>query len=84
MAQLSVNVSPVMNFDDILLELGEFGPWQRNNNLLLWLPSASAGASFLIAAFAVLGPRNGYRCRQRESSTPALRFRSCYASSLIL
>ena len=54
-----------MNFDNILLELGEFGPWQRRNNLLLWFPSASAGASFLIAAFAVLGPRNGYRCRNQ-------------------
>ena len=54
-----------MNFDNILLELGEFGAWQRRNNILLWLPSASAGASFLIAAFAVLGPRNGYRCRNQ-------------------
>ena len=54
-----------MNFDEILLELGEFGPWQRRNNLLLWLPSLSAGASFLIAAFSVLGPRKGFRCRNQ-------------------
>ena len=62
---LFVTCSPVMNYEDILLQLGEFGPWQRRNNLLLWLPSASAGASFLIAAFAVLGPRKGYRCRNQ-------------------
>ena len=54
-----------MNFDRILLELGEFGPWQRRNNLLMWLPSAAAGVNVLIAAFAVMSPRNGYRCRNQ-------------------
>ena len=52
-----------MNFDRILSQLGEFGWWQRRNNLLLWLPSAAAGINVLIAAFAVMGPRNGFRCR---------------------
>ena len=52
-----------MNFDKVLTQLGEFGPWQRWNNLLLWLPSCGAGINVLIAAFAVMGPRNGYRCR---------------------
>ena len=52
-----------MNFDSILLQLGEFGPWQRRNNLLMWIPSAAAGVNVLIAAFAVMGPRYGYRCR---------------------
>ena len=52
-----------MNFDKILTQLGEFGPWQRRNNLLLWVSSCGAGINTLIAAFAVLGPRNGYRCR---------------------
>ena len=52
-----------MNFDRVLSQLGEFGPWQRRNTLLLWLPSAGAGINVLIAAFAVMGPRNGFRCR---------------------
>ena len=54
-----------MNFDSILLQLGEFGPWQRRNNLLMWIPSAAAGVNVLIAAFAVMGPRNGFRCRNQ-------------------
>ena len=54
-----------MNFDSILLQLGEFGPWQRKNNLLMWIPSAAAGVNVLIAAFAVMGPRNGFRCRNQ-------------------
>ena len=52
-----------MNYDKILTQLGEFGPWQRRNNYLLWLPACGAGINTLIAAFAVMGPRNGYRCR---------------------
>ena len=52
-----------MNFDRVLSQLGEFGPWQRRNTALLWLPSAGAGINVLIAAFAVMGPRNGFRCR---------------------
>ena len=52
-----------MNFDRILTQLGEFGAWQTRNNLLLWLPSAGVGLNLLIAAFAVMGPRNGFRCR---------------------
>ena len=52
-----------MNFDRILVQLGEFGPWQRRNIALLWLPSAGAGINVLIAAFAVMGPRKGFRCR---------------------
>ena len=56
-------VSLSMNFDRVLSQLGEFGPWQRRNTILLWLPSAGAGINVLIAAFAVMGPRNGFRCR---------------------
>lgn len=52
-----------MNFDRILTQLGEFGRWQRRNTALLWLPSAGAGINVLIAAFAVMGPRYGFRCR---------------------
>ena len=29
-------------------ELGEFGWWQRANNLLLWLPQIVAGANIMV------------------------------------
>ena len=52
-----------MDYDRILTQLGEFGRWQQRNAALLWLPAVGAGINVLIAAFAVMGPRNGYRCR---------------------
>jgi hypothetical protein len=52
-----------MDYDNILLELGEFGRWQQMNALILWIPAVAAGMNILIASFAVLGPTNGYRCR---------------------
>ena len=33
-----------MNYDDILEELGELGPWQIFHLLLLWLPVCASGA----------------------------------------
>ena len=32
-----------MNYDDILEELGELGPWQILHLLLLWLPVCASG-----------------------------------------
>ena len=52
-----------MNFDKVLVQLGEFGPWQSRNIALLFILSAGSGINVLIAAFAVMGPRNGFRCR---------------------
>ena len=52
-----------MDYDKILVQLGEFGSWQRRNALLLWLPALAAGVNVLIAAFAVMEPRYTYRCR---------------------
>ena len=54
---------PDMDYDKILVQLGEFGSWQRRNALLLWLPALAAGVNVLIAAFAVMEPRYTYRCR---------------------
>ena len=45
-----------MDYDKILVQLGEFGSWQRRNALLLWLPALAAGVNVLIAAFAVMEP----------------------------
>lgn len=52
-----------MDYDKILVQLGEFGLWQRRNAALLWLPALASGVNVLIAAFAVMEPRYGYRCR---------------------
>ena len=52
-----------MDYDRILTQLGEFGPWQRRLAIMLWIPAVGAGINVMIAAFAVMGPRNGYRCR---------------------
>ena len=52
-----------MDYDRILTQLGEFGRWQQINAFLLWIPAIGAGINVMIAAFAVMGPRNGYRCR---------------------
>ena len=44
--------SYTMNYDDILEELGELGPWQILNLLLLWLPSVAGGMWVLTYSFA--------------------------------
>jgi len=51
-----------MDYDNILLELGEFGRWQQMNALILWIPAVAGGMNILIASLAVLGPTKGYRC----------------------
>ena len=51
-----------MDYDKILLQLGEFGPWQQRNALMLWLPAMADGINILIANFVIFGP-DRYRCR---------------------
>jgi len=51
-----------MDYDNILLELGEFGRWQQINALILWIPAIAGGMNILIAAMAVLEPR-AFRCK---------------------
>ena len=51
-----------MDYDRILTQLGEFGPWQQRNAFLLWLPAVGAGINVLIAAFAVMPPPE-FRCQ---------------------
>ena len=41
-----------MNYDDILEELGELGPWQILHIVLLWLPAAAAGIFVLTFSFS--------------------------------
>ena len=40
-----------MNYDQILEEIGEFGPWQILPVILLWLPSIAAGVFVLTFSF---------------------------------
>ena len=41
-----------MNYDDILEELGELGPWQILHLLMLWIPAAAGGMWVLTYTFA--------------------------------
>ena len=41
-----------VNYDDILLELGEFGLWQKNLSAIFWIPPLVGGAVFLLGSFA--------------------------------
>ena len=51
-----------MDYDRILTQLGELGRWQRRNAALLWLPAMTGGINIMIAAYAVMPPRE-YRCQ---------------------
>ena len=41
-----------MNYDEILLELGELGPWQIFHLTLLWLPVIASGIYVLTYSFS--------------------------------
>ena len=59
-----------MNYDKILLELGEFGPWQRTNTFLLGIPFFVAGMNIILTSFTVMEPRNGFRCKIMQCDGP--------------
>ena len=40
-----------LNYDDILLELGEFGLWQKILSAFFWIPPLVSGAVFLLDSF---------------------------------
>ena len=45
-----------MNYDTILEEVGEFGPWQRLVAALLWLPAMGDGIQLMM--FSLAGIKN--------------------------
>lgn len=51
-----------LKYDDVLEELGEFGPWQKRNLILLWLPAIATGIFVTTYSFTGLEPSNGFRC----------------------
>ena len=63
-----------MNYDKILLELGEFGPWQRTNTFLLGIPFFVAGMNIILTSFTVMEPRNGFRCKIMQCDGPNFKF----------
>jgi len=62
-----------MDYDKILLELGEFGKWQKFNAFLLWIPAIAAGMNILFASFAVMEPED-FRCRNECDKTTEFMF----------
>ncbi|XP_017077108.1 organic cation transporter protein isoform X2 [Drosophila eugracilis] len=60
--------STVLDFDDILTEIGEFGRFQRRNYLLICLPVLFAAANSLSYVFTAGSPT--YRCYVPECDNP--------------
>ena len=56
-------LNKVMDYDKILLELGEFGKWQKFNNLMLWIASIAGGMTSVMVIISIMEPSNGFRCR---------------------
>ena len=50
-----------MDYDEVLKEIGEFGPWQKKLMVILWAPILVVGLAFMTYSFA-LGTPAGYRC----------------------
>ncbi|EDV56196.1 organic cation transporter protein isoform X2 [Drosophila erecta] len=59
-APAAAAASAVLDFDDILVEIGEFGRFQRRNYLLICLPVLFAAANSLSYVFTAGSPT--YRC----------------------
>ena len=50
-----------MDYDKILEQIGEFGPWQKTNSILLWFPAIISGMNVIVSSFSVLPPV-AFRC----------------------
>ena len=49
-----------VDYEAILSEIGEFGPWQKKIIVMLWIPSGFCGLMFMVYSFA-LGTPSQYR-----------------------
>ena len=58
-----------MDYDKILTELGEFGPWQINISILMWLPAIIDGMMTMTASYSALAP-NVFRCNIPDCDGP--------------
>ena len=59
----------MMDYDKILTELGEFGPWQINISILMWLPAIIDGMMTMTASYSALAP-NVFRCNIPDCDGP--------------
>ena len=48
------NSATMADYDEVLKELGEFGPWQLRVTLLCWLPIMMQGAFTMMASWTAL------------------------------
>ena len=62
---LSCKGKKVMDYDKILLELGEVGRWQKRSDFLLWILAMAAGMAANLALFPQpqQDPYGEFRCR---------------------
>ena len=63
----------MMDYDKILTELGEFGPWQIYISILLWLPAAMDGMVTMTASYSALVPEV-FRCNIPNCDGPQFGF----------
>ena len=57
----NVESETVLDYDEVLKEIGEFGFFQKVSCFLLWFPAAAGGIHVLMYAFTGLEPEN-FRC----------------------
>merc|ERR1719481_2463831 len=50
-------LNKMLNYDEILLKIGEFGKWQRKGLLLLFIPAFVGGMVVLTTAFTAKVPK---------------------------
>jgi len=53
----------MVNFDSVLVDIGEIGRWQVMVCLLCWIPPFFGGVHVLMFSFTGLEPSNGFRCK---------------------
>ncbi|XP_061175966.1 organic cation transporter protein-like [Saccostrea echinata] len=70
-----------MKFDDILLKLGEFGPYQKRLYFLLCIPAISVGCYMLNLVIILETP--GHRCKIPGYDNDTFHVQSPYHESLI-
>ena len=57
---MSAKNKGIVDYDDILSHIGQFGPWQQRIHLLLWLTSAAGGLAVVVFSFTAFNL--SYRC----------------------
>ena len=50
-----------VDYDKVLAQIGQFGPWQKRIHFLLWFISAASGLAVVVFSFTAYNA--GYRCK---------------------